>query len=105
MPQGAQRQPNRPHHIPAWAELFDMAQKDIVNAIGVDKAQVSRWFKGATPSPEWQQPLATLFETTPEGLFRHPAEVWTMEFFAGRDAEEIDRIKGTLERAFPRKKS
>ena len=96
------KQGHRPHFIPQWAEHRRLAQKDIVEALGVDKGVVSRWFSGSTPSVKYQEALAGLFETERENLFRHPDEDWLAAFFAGRRRDEIERIKATLEAAFPR---
>lgn len=99
------KQPKRPHFIEAWAELRGMKQVDIVREIGADKSQVSRWFSGATPQPHWQNKLAALFHCEPESLFRDPNEDWLSRFLRGRELEEIERIKATLETAFPRKRA
>lgn len=99
----AGKQPRRPHYIREWAELRDIKAADIARAIEADKSLVSRWFAGATPSVEYQQRLAGLFSTSPEGLFRHPDDDWLTRFFADRSREEVERIKRTMETAFPRK--
>lgn len=80
-----------------------LKQADIARETGADKSVVSRWFNGATPGIEWQQKLAALFQTDPESLFRHPDDDWLKRFFEERTREEIERIKATLETAFPRK--
>jgi transcriptional regulator with XRE-family HTH domain len=96
------RQPNRPHYIREWARMKKMKQVDLARALGADKSLVSRWYRGTSPGPEWQEQLATLFGCEPEGIFRHPDEEWLSSFLRGRDPEEISRIKATLEAAFPR---
>lgn len=98
------RQPRRPHHIADWAEKFGLSQADISREIGADKSLVSRWFDGTTPGVAYQEKLAALFHTDAEGLFRHPDDDWLAKFFKDRSQEEIERIKSTLETAFPRKK-
>ena len=97
------RQLRRPHHIADWAEKRGLTQADIGREIGVDKSVVSRWFSGSTPHPKWQAKLATLFACEPESLFRHPDDDWMRDFLMGRGKEEVERIKNTLEAAFPRK--
>ena len=97
------KQPRRPHFIEAWADLRGLKQVDIVNEIGADKSQVSRWYNGSSPGEFWQARLAALFHCDPDDLFRHPNEDWIKRFFEGRSAEEIARIKATLETAFPKK--
>lgn len=71
--------------------------------LDADKSVVSRWYGGTTPGEEWQKRLAALFDCEPESLFRHPDDDWLARFLKGRDREEIERIKKTLESAFPRK--
>jgi DNA-binding transcriptional regulator YiaG len=105
IPQQPRRQPRRPHHIADWAELRGMKQADLARAVNVDKSIVSRWFGGSTPSAEHQELLALLFHCEPESLFRHPDDDWMRRFFEGRDPDERERIKQTLETAFPRAKS
>jgi transcriptional regulator with XRE-family HTH domain len=99
-----QKQPNRPHHIRDWADRRHMSQSDIVEALGADKSVVSRWFSGATPSERWQDALAEIFHCdSRESLFRHPDDDWIAAFLQGRSRDEIERIKATLEAAFPKK--
>ena len=99
------KQPRRPHHIVDWAEKFGLTQAEIAEALGVDKSMVSRWFSGATPQEENQKKLASLFHTDAEGIFRHPDDDWLTKFFQDRSRDEIERIKNTLEAAFPRKRA
>ena len=101
--EGQQKQGGIPHFIPAWANALGMSQADIVKATGADKGSVSKWFNGSTPFPKWQKELARIFGTTPEGLFRHPDEMWMAGFLSERPKAEVDRIKATLEAAFPKK--
>lgn len=95
------RQPRRPHYIPEWAEARGLTQADLARELDADKSVISRWFSGTTPSVEWQEKLAALFGVVPEALFRHPDDDWIARFLRGRDPEEVDRIKRTLESAFP----
>lgn len=94
--------PNRPHFIPEWAERRGLKQSDIARELGADKSIVSRWFHGTSPSDFWIERLAAFFGCEKESLFRHPDDDWMAAFLRGRPAEEIERIKATLEAAFPR---
>lgn len=96
------KQPRRPHFIVEWAELRGLKQADLVEALGADKSVVSRWFSGTSPGVEWQEKLAAFFGTDPDGIFRHPDDDWMTRFLRGRKREEVERIKTTLEAAFPR---
>lgn len=80
-----------------------MTQADLARELGADKSVVSRWFNGTTPGEDWQTKLAALFEIERDSLFRHPDDDWLTKFFANRDRDEIERMKRTLETAFPRK--
>lgn len=99
------RQPNRPHHIEEWAIVRNYpTQAALVKELGADKSLVSKWYGGATPSLEWQERLIELFGLeSRESLFRSPDDDWLSRFFQDREREEIDRIKNTLETAFPRR--
>lgn len=97
------KQGRRPHYIPDWAASAGLSQADLARAVGADKSNVSNWFGGTTPQEGWQKKLADLFETTPDGLFRHPDEAWFVEFFSGRSRDEIDRMKAMLNAGFPKK--
>lgn len=97
------KQPRRPHFVPEWATSRGLRQSDLARELEADKSLVSRWYSGSTPGLEWQERLAALFHCEPESLFRHPDDDWLARFLRGRPAEEIERIKTTLEMAFPRK--
>lgn len=98
------KQPRRPHFIPEWAERRGFAtQADLAAELDADKSVVSRWYKGTSPSEEWQKKLAALFDCEPEGIFRHPDDDWMTRFLQGRSLEEIQRMKQMLEAAFPQK--
>jgi transcriptional regulator with XRE-family HTH domain len=97
------KQPRRPHYIEDWAEKRGLSQAELAAAINVDKSLISRWYKGSSPNEESQEKLAAFFHIEREALFRHPDEDWIARFFQGRAQEEVERIKATLEAAFPRK--
>lgn len=99
------KQPHRPHYVREWAELRGYrTQAELVAALDIDKSVVSRWYNGASPSLEWQEKLAALFECEREALFRHPDDDWFSKFFQGRSRDELERMKIALEASFPRKK-
>lgn len=97
------KQGRRPHFIPEWCEKFNLIQAELAEKLGADPGLVSRWFSGSTPSLDYQRKLAELFDCETDGIFRHPDEDWMARFLRGRPREEVDRIKNTLEAAFPRK--
>jgi transcriptional regulator with XRE-family HTH domain len=100
----ANKQPRRPHYIAEWAAKYGLRQKDLVKELGADKSTVSRWYRGASPSEDWQAKLSALFHCEPESLFRHPDDDWMSRFLKGRSQEEIERMKAMLEAAFPIRK-
>lgn len=99
------KQPNRPHFVVEWAEHRNFrTQAELRTALDADKSVVSRWYSGSTPSLEWQEKLAELFEMEDrESLFRHPDDDWLTKFFKGRSQDERERAKKMLEVAFPPK--
>ena len=79
-------------------------QAELIRELGADKGIVSRWYDGATPGREWQTKLAALLtDGDEEALFRHPDDDWMARFLRGRKRGEIEKIKQTLEIAFPRR--
>lgn len=100
-----QKQPRRPHYIAEWADARGLKQADLAKELNADKSLVSRWFHGSTPGIDWQEKLAAFFAVEPEALFRHPDDDWLARFLQNRPRDEIDRIKNTLEAAFPRRKA
>ena len=95
--------PQRIHLIVEWAEKRNLSQADIVREVGADKSVVSRWFSGSLPSEKYLEPLAGIFHTDINGLFRHPEDDWMLRFLQERSLEELSRIRTTLEAAFPKK--
>jgi transcriptional regulator with XRE-family HTH domain len=96
------RTPRRRHFIVEWAELRHKKRSDIARGIGADKGLVSRWFSGVVPGDEHLDALAGfLGADDPLDLFRDPMEDWLSRFLRGRSEQERERIKATLEAAFP----
>lgn len=93
----------RIHFIVEWAELRHHKQADLVKLTGADKGTVSRWFSGNVPRDEYLVKLSALFGVEISDLFRHPDDDWMARFFRDRSEEEIERIRATLETAFPRR--
>lgn len=95
----------RLHFIPEWAAARQMSQADIVRGTDIDKGTVSRWFGGAIPRDEHLEVLCQFFGLDePRDLFRHPDEDWMMQLLRSRAPEELERMRATLEAAFPLKK-
>lgn len=98
----ASKQPRRPHYIADWMERRNIKPIELAREIGADKGLVSRWLDGTSPGKDWQEKLGEFFGCGPAGIFRHPDEDWMKRFFEGRRQDEVERIKQTLETAFPR---
>ena len=97
--------PSRRHYLVEWAEHRGLSQADIVRLTGIDKSSVSRWFTGysAHLHPSNESKLAEAFGIEPAALYRSPHEDWFYRFFRGRELDELDRMKATLEAAFPKR--
>jgi hypothetical protein len=95
--------PHRLHFIPEWAEVRGKRQVDFVNAGLSDKGTVSKWFSGLLPQQDNLTRIANFLQVEDENaLFRHPDDDWLARFLKGRAQEERERIRQTLELAFPR---
>jgi len=98
--------PQRVHYLDLWADLRGKKQADFAKEGLADKSTVSRWFSGQLPTEENLNKIADFLELEePSWLFRDPADDWMRRMFEGRSAEERERMKATLEAAFPPKKS
>jgi DNA-binding XRE family transcriptional regulator len=91
------------HYVPEWALRRGMKQADVARELAVNKATVHKWFKGALPSEENLPRIAALFTVEIDELFRAPGDNWLNNFLRNRSEEEQNRIKKTLEAAFPRR--
>jgi transcriptional regulator with XRE-family HTH domain len=95
----------RPHYIAEWMERRNLTKADLARDIGAGKAEIMRWLEDdAAPDAEYADRLKAYFGAGVEGIFSHPDADWLTRFFEGRRRDEIERIKATLETAFPQKK-
>jgi len=98
------KNPNRLHYLADWIERRHLKQADVVRALGVDKATVSRWCSGQMPEQKnLDQLIGFLALEDPNDLFRHPDDTWIRRFFVGRSRDEIDHIRRVLEVTFPKR--
>jgi transcriptional regulator with XRE-family HTH domain len=97
------KNPRRIHFIAEWIDKRGLKQADVVRALGVDKATVSRWCSGYVPENKNLGPLVKFLQLeAPSDLFRHPDDTWMSRFFEGRTREELEHIRRSLEVTFPR---
>lgn len=99
----AGKTPHRIHFIAEWAEKRGIKAARISERTEVDKGTVSKWFGGQLPSEKNLLKVAAALDVEPNDLFRHPDDDWLARFLQGRQEEERERIRATLEAAFPRK--
>ena len=107
------KQPVRRHFLNEWMAAKDIDAPALLVLLNdpersshlneVEKSQVYRWLKGQLPGPSHQERIAAALEIDPEALLRHPDDDWVARFLDGRSQDEIQRIKITLESAFPKK--
>lgn len=90
------------HYIAAWAEKRGYIQADFVRSLSVDKGTVSRWFNGHMPDETNLPRIAAFLSVDVDQLFRAPEDDWIRQLFYNRSVSELQRIKATLEAAFPR---
>jgi len=84
-----------------WAERRNMTQSDIAEALDVNKATVSKWFAGALPAEANIPRIAAMFGIEVYELFMQPEDTWLANFAKGRARDVRERMRLTLEVAFP----
>jgi len=109
----AKRQVRRPHYLAKLMARHNVSRGKLVEDLGVDKSQLSRWLdeeRPATPSPAWAKKLGQYFAVGPDeddivDIFADPDVQRFQRMVRGRDPEEVDRMLATLEAAFPLKRA
>ena len=106
----ASRQPRRPHYLHQLMERYGVTRADIVEALEVDKSQLSRWLdenRPSTPSPQWARKLGEFFGKGHDvvDIFADPDIDWLSRLLQDRSADEKERIKAMIEAAFPAKRA
>lgn len=109
----AKRQVRRPHYLAQLMARHNVSRGKLVEDLGVDKSQLSRWLdeeRPATPSPAWAQKLGQYFAAGPDeddavDIFADPDVQRFQRMVRGRAPEEVDRMLATLEAAFPVKRA
>ena len=95
------KQPRRPHYLREWMERRQITAAELSRQTGADKGQISRWLDGTAPGVKWHNVLRDFFNAGYEGIYRHPDDCWATKYFEGRQQEEVDRIKQTMDLLFP----
>lgn len=75
-----EEQPHSIHFIVEWADKRGLKPVDFVNALGVDKGTVSRWFSGKLPAEANLPRIAAFLEVGVDDLFRLPGDDWMQRF-------------------------
>lgn len=109
----AKRQARRPHYLAKIMERRDVSRAKLLEDLGVDKSQLSRWLdddRPSTPSPVWALKLGQYFSSGPDDddlvdIFTDPDLARFQKMTKGRPPDEVDRMLATLEAAFPRKRT
>ena len=109
----AKRQQRRPHYLDKLMSRQNVSRGQLVEELGVDKSQLSRWLdedRPSTPSPHWVAELGRYFAASPDpddfvDIFADPDVQRFQRIVRGRSPEEVDRMLATLETAFGLKRS
>lgn len=102
------RQGRRPHYLAKIMARTDKSRGDLIEDLGVDKGQLSRWLdpeRPSSPGPIWAKKLGHYFAAGPDeddfvDIFVDPDMSRFQRLTRGRSTEEIDRMLATLEAAF-----
>lgn len=109
----AKRQLRRPHYLAKLMARQNVSRGKLVEDLGVDKSQLSRWLDEARPSApsyDWSQKLGRYFAASDDpddfvDIFADPDVERFQRMVRGRSPDEIDRMLATLEAAFPAKRA
>lgn len=109
----AKRQVRRPHYLAKLMARHNISRAKLIEDLGVDKSQVSRWLdedRPSTPSPEWADRMGTYFAVSddPEDfvdIFSDPDVSRFQKMTRGLSDEEVDRMLTTLEAAYSAKRA
>ncbi len=107
----AKRQSRRPHYLAKLMARQNVSRGKLIEDLGVDKGQLSRWLdeeKPQTPGPEWASRLGRYFAPSDDpddfvDIFTDPEVARFQRMTRGRPPDEVDRMLATLEAAFPAK--
>lgn len=109
----AKRQVRRPHYLAKLMARHNVTRAKLVEDLGVDKSQLSRWLdeqRPATPSPAWAQELGRYFAVSDDpddfiDIFSDPDMARFQKMTRGMSDVEVDRMLTTLEAAYLAKKT
>jgi transcriptional regulator with XRE-family HTH domain len=92
----------RMHYIPEWSEFRGLRQTDLVEATGLEKSTISRWFKGAMPKTrEHMEAIAVALQLPePDSFLRHPQDDWMARQLRGKTEEDVERLIDAMRIAF-----
>lgn len=104
------RQPRRPHYLAKLMERHGVTRGDLIEALEVEKGQLSRWLseeRPSTPSPVWAEKLGQFFGKGHDvvDIFADPDVDWLARLLQDRSDDEVKRMKAMLEAAFPTRQS
>lgn len=109
----AKRQVRRPHYLAKLMARSNVSRGQLVEQLGVDKSQLSRWLdeeKPATPSPHWAGELGRFFAVSDDpddfvDIFSDPDMARFQRMTKGMSDDEVDRMLTTLEAAYRARKA
>jgi transcriptional regulator with XRE-family HTH domain len=109
----AKRQVRRPHYLAKLMARQQVSRATLVEELGVDKSQISRWLdeeKPQTPSPPWAEKLGRYFAASDDpddfvDIFSDPDLARFQRMTRGMSDAEVDRMLTTLEAAYMSKKA
>lgn len=102
------RQPRRPHYLAKIMMRADKDRADLINDLGVDKSQLSRWLdkeKPAAPNPHWTRELGRYFAASDDpddfvDIFTDPDLQRFQRMTRNMTPDEVDRMLTTLEAGY-----
>lgn len=109
----SKRQVRRPHYLGPIMERQNVSRAKLVEDLGVDKSQLSRWLddeKPQTPGPHWAKQLGQYFAASDDpddfvDIFTDPDLQRFQRMTRDMSPDEVDRMLTTLEAGYRAKKT
>lgn len=109
----ARRQPRRPHYLGTLMERHNVTRGKLIDDLGVDKGQLSKWLdeeKPQTPGPKWAEALGRYFAASPDpedfvDIFTDPDLQRFQRLTRDLPADEVNRMLTALEAGYRAKRA
>lgn len=109
----AKREPRRPHYLAKLMDRKPVSRGQLIEDLGVDKSQLSRWLdkdKPQTPNPHWAKQLGRYFAASDDpddfvDIFTDPDLQRFQRITRHMPPDEVDRMLALFEAGYRAKRA